>query len=171
MPLADSRYNSVFDRHEVTFATDEEKSTIGASGNVYKYYLSANGDSFSNRVEINNFMSVAGSHYGYVVYKVFIPDGQTGAAAFGKTSSGVNVWCDMYVGGTLNTGRGCLIGADGIKTSSARTGEWMTSVIYVKSTQSSRFCFIVKLEPLTVTASDSQVKTIESSEETLFFPQ
>ncbi len=123
-------------------ATDEEKSTIGASGNVYKYYLSANGDSFSNRVEINNFMSVAGSHYGYVVYKVFIPDGQTGAAAFGKTSSGVNVWCDMYVGGTLNTGRGCLIGADGIKTSSARTGEWMTSVIYVKSTQSSRFCFM-----------------------------
>ena len=111
-------------------AGEQDSDIIGDTAGVYKYHLTDGkgiGQGFSWRVEINDLKGKYAQNSDYIVLDVFVPEGEQGAAAWGKTTG--DIWFDWYVGKELAAEKGFYINSDGIKTNVLQANEWTKVII------------------------------------------
>lgn len=124
-------------------AGETDEPTVGDTDGVFKYELTDGigaGEAFSYRVELSDLASRYGTNNGYILFDLFVPEGQPGAAGWG--SRGGDLWIDWLVGRPLSADKGFYIGADGIKTDVLRAGEWTTVVVPSGTLGLSRFAIM-----------------------------
>ena len=121
----------------------EDAGIVGERTNVMRYENKAKTENpFGWRVELNSVTSMYAGHTDYVVFDLYMPEGQTVFGAYSYLGSNQTRWIDVTVGGTLRSDLGFFIGANGVKTDTLRSGEWMTVVLNFKGASLSRFAFL-----------------------------
>lgn len=124
-------------------AGEQDSDIIGDTTGAYKYELTDGkgiGQGFSWRVEINDLKGKYAQNSDYIVFDVFVPEGEQGAAAWGKSSG--ETWFDWNVGKTLSSDKGFYINSDGVKTDVLRADEWTTIVVPVGALGLNRFAWM-----------------------------
>lgn len=118
----------------------EDAEIVGERTNVMRYEMKQDGASFSWRVELNSLTTLYAGHLDYMVFDLYVPEGQPSFGAW--ATAGSARWFDVNVGGTLRSDFGFFVDKDGNKTDTLRAGEWMTVVLNFKGASLSRFAFL-----------------------------
>ena len=124
-------------------AGEQDSDIIGDTAGVYKYHLTDGkgiGQGFSWRVEINDLKGKYAQNNDYIVLDVFVPEGEQGAAAWGKAAG--DIWLDWYVGKELAAEKGFYINSDGIKTNVLHANEWTKVIIPAGNLGLTRIAFL-----------------------------